>query len=237
MNILFLGASGGMGQELCRALLADGHRLVLLGRDPQKLQASFGAVAGAVACDLADVREVAAAVTRAAGLFSKVDMAIVAAGAFAEQEVFEEDRDARLQMLETNFRGTIEFCEAARPHLLQDGGGILCIYTSVAAVRARAKVALYGATKAGLDYYLDAIGQRYQDQGLHVLRVRPGFVKTAMTAGLKPPPFAAEPAETTDSVMRAIRRRRRVVYTTPVWRWVMTVIRLLPRWLLRRSGI
>ncbi|MDH3626045.1 MAG: SDR family NAD(P)-dependent oxidoreductase [Acidobacteriota bacterium] len=244
MNILFLGATGGMGQVLARALAADGHRLVLLGRDEEKLhtvragliEARPDSVVETTTCDLADPAGIPEAVERAAGCVPTVDAVVVAAGKFAEQGQLETDRAPRLQMLEVNFRSTIEFCECVRPHLLE-GGGTLCVYTSVAAVRARGSVALYGATKAGLDYYLDGIGQRYQDRGLRVVRVRPGFVKTPMTAGLKPPAIANEPEETVASVMRALRHPRHIVYTPPVWRYVMTVIRLMPRWLLRRSGI
>jgi len=66
--------------------------------------------------------------------------------------------------------------------------------------------------------------------------VKPGFVKTAMTAGLKPPPFAGEPDQVARDVVRALDKRQPVVYTPGMWRLVMFVIRLLPRFVMRKIG-
>jgi short-subunit dehydrogenase len=69
---------------------------------------------------------------------------------------------------------------------------------------------------------------------VRVICVRPGFVKTAMTAGLPVPPFAGDPDAVARVVLRAIDRGRPVVYAPPIWRWVMLAIRLLPRAVMRR---
>ena len=66
--------------------------------------------------------------------------------------------------------------------------------------------------------------------------VKPGFVKTSMTAGLEPPPFAGEPMAVAKRVLRAIDRGQPVVYAPGIWRWIMLVIRLLPRFVMRRVG-
>ena len=72
--------------------------------------------------------------------------------------------------------------------------------------------------------------------GLHVLCVKPGFVKTGMTAGLKPPPFAGEPDRVARDVIHAMDRRKPLIYTPGIWALVMLVIRLLPRFVMRRIG-
>jgi len=66
--------------------------------------------------------------------------------------------------------------------------------------------------------------------------VKPGFVKTSMTEGLKPPPFAGEPEGVARQVLRAIDRGTPVVYAPPPWALVMLVIRALPRFVMRRIG-
>ncbi len=71
---------------------------------------------------------------------------------------------------------------------------------------------------------------------LRVVCVKPGFVKTSMTSGLKPPPFAGEPDAVAADIVRAIDRGQPVVYTPRIWRLVMLVIRLLPRAVMRRIG-
>jgi decaprenylphospho-beta-D-erythro-pentofuranosid-2-ulose 2-reductase len=136
-------------------------------------------------------------------------------------------------LLAANFTNTIVFCEEARAFLLPRGG-TLCVFSSVAGERGRKPVILYGAAKAGLSRYLEGLDHKFRSAGLKVVTVRPGFVKTGMTAGLKPPPFAGTPEKVAKAVVRAIDRGTPVIYTPPMWRWVMAVIRLLPRSVMRR---
>jgi hypothetical protein len=66
--------------------------------------------------------------------------------------------------------------------------------------------------------------------------VKPGFVKTSMTEGLTPPPFAGEPEQVARIALRAIDRGTPVVYAPPIWGLIMLVIRKLPRFVMRRIG-
>jgi len=105
----------------------------------------------------------------------------------------------------------------------------------VAGDRARAPVALYGAAKAGLSHYLEGLDHGYRRAGLRTVCVKPGFVRTRMTAGLPEPPFAAEPERVARRIVRALERGTPVVYAPPIWRWVMLAVRSLPRAVLRRA--
>mgnify|MGYP005854574135 FL=1 len=159
---------------------------------------------------------------------------VVTAGVFGTQEALEADAALRQRLLAVNFAGTIELCEAARVRLLAGGGGTLCVFSSVAGDRARRRVVLYGATKAGLSYYLDGLDARYRREGLRTVCVKPGFVRTAMTAGLPEPPFAAEADAVAERALRAIDAGWPVVHAPSIWRLVMLAIRALPRAALRR---
>jgi short-subunit dehydrogenase len=159
---------------------------------------------------------------------------VITAGAFGTQEALEADAVARERVLSTNFTHTIQFCEAVRVRLLAAGGGTLCVLGSVAGDRARKPVVLYGATKAGLAYYLQGIDLRYRDQGLRVVLVKPGFVRTGMTAGLPEPPFAADADDVAPAIVKAIDRGTSQVYVPAIWRLVMLVIRWLPGAVMRR---
>jgi NAD(P)-dependent dehydrogenase (short-subunit alcohol dehydrogenase family) len=114
--------------------------------------------------------------------------------------------------------------------------GTLCVFSSVAGERGRKPVILYGAAKAGLTRYLEGLDHKFRAHGLKTICVKPGFVKTGMTLGLKPPPFAGTPEDVARRVLKAIDRGWPEVYVPWPWRWVMCVIRKLPRWVMRRIG-
>ena len=115
------------------------------------------------------------------------------------------------------------------------GGGVLCVFSSVAGDRARKPVILYGAAKAGLSYYLEGVDLKFRADGLRTVLVKPGFVRTGMTEGLREPPFAADAEDAAVAVLAAIDRRRPVVYVPFIWRLVMLGVRRIPRWLMRRT--
>jgi short-subunit dehydrogenase len=138
------------------------------------------------------------------------------------------------RLVRIDFANTVVFCEAAKKALLASGGGTLCVFSSVAGERGRKPVIIYGAAKAGLSHYLEGLDHKHRAEGLRVITVKPGFVKTSMTAGLEPPPFAGEPDDVARRVLRAIDRGAPVVYAPAIWRLIMAVIRALPRAVMRR---
>ena len=244
MRVAFLGATRGMGRSLSRLMAARGDDVFLLGRDMAGLERSArdlearagrGRV-GVALCDLEKPEGFAAALDSAESGLGGLDAVVVTAGAFAPQDALDQDPERARRMLEVDFTNTVVFCEHARRRLLARGGGTLAVFSSVAGERGRKPVVLYGAAKGGLTRYLEGLDHRFRAQGLRTVRVKPGFVKTSMTDGLPPPPFAGEPDEVARVVLRAIDRGQPVVYAPPVWRWIMLVIRRLPRFVMRRAG-
>ena len=242
MRVVLLGATRGMGRSLARRMAERGDALFLLGRQAEQLSRSArdledrGAPqpVGCAPCDLLRPDGFVVALETAVRSLGGVDTVVVTAGMFAGQGELETDAALRDRVLAADFANTIAFCEAARPALLADGRGTLCVFSSVAGDRARKPVILYGAAKAGLSHYLAGLDLKFRPLGLRVVCVKPGFVKTGMTAHLDPPPFAGDPDRVADVVLRAIDDGRRVVYAPPVWRWIMLAIRALPSAVLRR---
>lgn len=191
-------------------------------------------------CDLERPETFGPALDAAADALGGLDAVVVTAADFAPQEALEADRERMHRLLAVDFTGTVLFCDEARRRLLAaraaGGAGILCVLSSVAGERGRTPVVVYGAAKAGLTAYLEGLDHRHHREGLTVITVKPGFVKTSMTQGIDPPPFAGEPDGVARDIVRAIDRRRPVVYTPWPWRWVMLLIRHLPRAVMRRVG-
>jgi NAD(P)-dependent dehydrogenase (short-subunit alcohol dehydrogenase family) len=245
MNTTLLGATRGMGRALVRRMAERGDELFLLGRDPEDLARSAADLAarsgrdeppGIAPCDLEDPATFEPALAAAEARLGKIDTVVLTAGLFAAQEELEADPERLARLLAVDFSHAVLFCEAARKRLLASGGGTLCVFSSVAGERGRKPVVLYGAAKAGLTRYLEGLDHRFYGRGLRVVTVKPGFVKTDMTEGLPAPPFAGEPERVARDVLRALDRGTPVVYTPGAWRWVMAVIRRLPRFVMRRVG-
>lgn len=245
MKVAVLGATGGMGRALTRLMVERGDSVCVLARDVTevertigdlKARGSPGATVTAAHCDLEKPETFRKALDAAEDGLGGLDTVVVTAAVFATQEQLETDRGLAQKLLTVDFANTVVFCEEARLKLLSRGGGTLCVFSSVAGDRGRKPVVLYGAAKAGLSAYLEGLDHRFRREGLKTVCVKPGFVRTAMTEGLKVPPFAGEPDEVARLVLAGIDAGTPVVYAPPVWRWVMTAIKAMPRFAMRRVG-
>jgi decaprenylphospho-beta-D-erythro-pentofuranosid-2-ulose 2-reductase len=244
VRVAFLGATKGMGRSLARLMAARGDRLFLLGREPTDLDRSArdleerGAPAPCLthACDLEHPEDFGAALDAASKALGGLDCVVVTAGVFFTQEALEASLEATRSVTTLDFANTVLFCEEARTRLLSQGGGTLCVFSSVAGDRARTDGVIYGAAKAGLSAYLEGLDHRFRKKGLKTVCVKPGFVRTSMTAGLPVPPFATGPEEVARVVLRGIDRGAPIVYAPPIFRLIMTVIRSLPRAIMRRAS-
>ena len=245
MNVVVLGGTKGMGRALVRKLAARGDRVFLLGRSAEDLEPSVadlevrraGSGIGHALCDLEDPASFAPALDAAtAALGGKLECVVITAGLFGTQDALEADLELARRVLTVNHAHTVLFCEHARRRLLAEGGGKLVVFSSVAGDRGRKPVGLYGSSKAGLSHYLESLDHKYRADGLITVCVKPGFVRTGMTDGLKAPPFAGEPEGVADRVLKAIDAGRPMVYAPFMWGVIMTVIRSLPRFVMRRVG-
>lgn len=242
MKVAFVGATRGMGRALARRLAERGDALFLLGRDATEMARSArdlearGAPApvGHATLDLSLPAGFGEALDTADRALGRIDGLVVTGGLFARQEELATDPARLTALLHANFTGTVLLCQQTAERLAGRGGGLICAFGSVAGDRARRSNYLYGASKAGLSVFLDGLDLAYRDRGVRVLCVKPGFVRTAMTAGLPVPPFAGEPEAVARDVVRAMDGGRHQVYTPRVWGWIMLVIRALPRAILRR---
>jgi decaprenylphospho-beta-D-erythro-pentofuranosid-2-ulose 2-reductase len=243
MKAIVLGGTSGIGRAVAQRLAERGDSVFLLGRDAAELERSAAdlqarhpsrAPSGQAVCDLERPEGFAAALDAADTALGGFDTVVVTAAMFATQEALEADLELMRRLVTVNYAHTVVFCEHVRRRLLARGGGRLAVFSSVAGDRGRKPVAIYGSSKAGLATYLEALDHKFHADGLTVLCVKPGFVKTGMTAGLKPPPFAGEPDGVARDVVRALDRGQVVLYTPGMWALVMLIIRWLPRFVMRK---
>jgi len=138
----------------------------------------------------------------------------------------------------TNYSGPALFLLAGARFLGGGRQGCIIGISSVAGDRGRGSNFVYGSAKAGLTAFLSGLRNRLSRTGIHVMTVKPGFVATSMTAGMKLPPLlTAKPDEVARAILKAHRARRNIVYVKPVWRLIMTIIAMIPEPIFKRLSL
>lgn len=166
-----------------------------------------------------------------------IDVVLVAAGVLGDQESAWQDVDAALHLVDVNVRGAVLAGVVAADRLRAQGRGALVLLSSVAGERVRRSNFAYGASKAGADSFYVGLGEAVRADGVHVLVVRPGFVRSPMTAGLQEPPLAQDPGDVARAILAGLASGQRIVWVPGAMRWVMTVMRHLPYAAFRRLPV
>jgi decaprenylphospho-beta-D-erythro-pentofuranosid-2-ulose 2-reductase len=241
-RVLVLGGTS----EIALAIVEELQRLAprevaLVGRDAAGLAAAHArldgaGVAGAVVLtlDAAEVDRHAAVLAEACEQLGGVDLVVLAVGELGERGGMPEDIGRAVDILRLNTADVGSLLLHSADLLQTRGPGTIIVLSSVAAERPRRANVVYGAAKAGLDSLAQGLGDALRDRGVGLLVVRPGFVHTAMTRGLEPPPLATTAPVVGAAVSRGLRRGANTVWAPATLRWVMLALRALPRPVHRR---
>lgn len=244
-SVLVLGGTSDIARAIVRALAARRTRTVVLaGRDPAGLSSAADEARAAGATTVATLAFDAAVVERHAEVLGKAfadhgdfDLVLMAVGVLGDQVHDEADPVAAAGVIWTNFAGPAAACLVVAGALRAQGHGTLVVLSSVAGERVRRANFVYGSSKAGLDGFAQGLGDALVGSGARAMVVRPGFVRTKMTAGLKVVPMAATVEQVAEAVFSGLAKGSDVVWVPPVLRWVMMFARHLPRALFRRLPV
>ena len=187
-----LGATSGIAEATCRIWAAQGAQLFLVARNAEKLAAvaadlkTRGAsYVGTAVADLDDTDKHAELLAHAVNSLTGMDIAYLAHGILGDQPRAEQDFEHAAQILHTNFVAPVVAADVAGELLRAAPRGRAGGISSVAGDRGRKSNYLYGSSKAGLSAFLAGLRNRVDREGVTVLTIKPGPVKTAMTAGMK----------------------------------------------------
>ena len=237
--VLILGARSDIGRALARAYAARGAPVILAGRgdieaERRDLELRAGGQVRAVAFDVTD--EAPDAFFDALG--EAPGTVIMVAGLLGDQERSAADDTAAALVMNTNYAGPARYLLAAARRMAGVPDGCIIGISSVAGERGRGSNFVYGSAKAGLTALLSGLRNAHAKGGLHVITVKPGFVATQMTAGMKlPGALTAQPETVAAAILRAHERQRDVIYALGRWRLVMAVIRAIPERLFKRLSL
>jgi NADP-dependent 3-hydroxy acid dehydrogenase YdfG len=175
------GASSGIGEATARALAADGHRVALLARRLDRIEALAGELgdgALAVEADVTDRASMVAAADRVQRELGGADILVNNAGVMLLGPFGPDQHAEHRRMIETNLLGAMTATDVFLDQL-RDGEGDLVNISSVAGRTARAGNAGYAATKWGMNGWSEALRQELQP-GIRVMVVEPGAVDTEL---------------------------------------------------------
>ncbi|MGP4018473.1 decaprenylphospho-beta-D-erythro-pentofuranosid-2-ulose 2-reductase [Saccharopolyspora sp. 5N708] len=163
-----------------------------------------------------------------------IDVTLVAFGIQGDNEKGWTQVEAARAVAEINYVAPVALGVLLAEKLRKQGHGNLAVMSSPAGERARRSNFVYGSSKAGLDVFYTGLTYALSESGVKVTVIRPNFVHTKLTAGLKPPPMAQTPEQVADVIVDAVRTGKEQVYAPAQMRWVMTVLRHVPRVIFRR---
>jgi decaprenylphospho-beta-D-erythro-pentofuranosid-2-ulose 2-reductase len=241
-TIVLLGGTSEIGQAIVRRLVTPATTAVVLAaRDPGATSAFAAELRGrgvahvdAVPFEAADTTGHGALVAGLAERHGDLDLVVLAFGVLGSQQEFDADPAAGARAAIVNYAGAVSVGLAVAERFRVQGHGRLVVLSSVAGERVRKANFVYGSSKAGLDGFAQGLGDALAGSGASVLVVRPGFVRTRMTAGMPAAPLATTPEAVADAVAGGLAKGRRTVWVPAALRFVFSALRHLPGPLWRR---
>ncbi|MCA1363979.1 SDR family oxidoreductase [Bradyrhizobium sp. IC3069] len=232
-SVLVLGGSSDIGRATARAFAKAGYDVGLAGRDvgalepdAADLRARYNVVVGVHTFDVLDTASFEGFV---AGLAALPDVVISIVGLLGVQESAQSDLAQATAIMRSNYEGPALILGLFAEKFLGRGSGTLVGVSSVAGDRGRASNYVYGSAKAGFSAFLSGLRARASRGGVHVVTVKPGFVRTRMTEGMKLiGPLTVEAPVVGAAILRAVESKTDIVYVSGRWRLVMLIIKTLP---------
>lgn len=240
---IILGATSAMARAFARKLAEAGHPVIVTGRDMDELKALAADLAARGAPEATALRFDARDATTIAPILRRVELepGQISLASFVGSMPSQAEIDADPGLIESvttdNFTGPARFIAELVPLMEARAGGTVVGVTSVAGDRGRPSNYTYGAAKAAFATYLSGLRARLTRAGGHVITVKPGFTDTAMTWGVSGMFLVASPDKVAGDIMRAVEKKKNVVYTPGFWRLIMGIIRLIPEPLFKRLSL
>ncbi|MER5442366.1 decaprenylphospho-beta-D-erythro-pentofuranosid-2-ulose 2-reductase [Streptomyces sp. NPDC002790] len=242
-SLLVLGGTSEIALATARRLVARRTRTVWLAGRPSPALDEAAAGLRALGADTRtvpfDALDPTAHEETLGKLFAEgdIDMVLLAFGILGDQARDEDDPMSAVRVAQTNYTGAVSASLVCARALQSQGHGSFVVLSSAAGERARRADFIYGSSKAGLDAFTQGLGDAMHGTGVHVMIVRPGFVRSKMTAGRAEAPMATTPEAVALAIEVGLRRRSETVWVPGTLRVVMSALRHVPRPVFRRLPV
>lgn len=238
-NVLILGATSDMAIAIARHLAVKGYSITLAARNLERLTALEGDLRvrykAMVTSVQFDALHFEGHVAFYNALPEKPDIVICVFGLLGNQAEAQQNWTHCRDIIDTNYTGALSIVNVVANDFERRKKGTIVGISSVAGERGRQSNYIYGSAKAGFTTYLSGLRNRLYHHGVHVVTVKPGFVKTRMIENITTPgPITASPKQVAEKVLSAIRRKKNTVYVLSIWGLIMLVIKMIPESIFKR---
>jgi len=239
-SLLLLGGTSDIALAIARAYASRGPLRVVLAARPSERRTAAAAELSGLGCQVTEVDLDArdhgshAATIDAAFADGDVDIAVLAFGLLGDAEQAWVDPELALELAEVNYAAPVHLGVLLANKMRAQSHGRIVALSSVAGERVRRSNFVYGSTKAGFDGFFLGLGEALAEHGVRVLVVRPGFVRSKMTAGLDAAPLSVTPEQVAAATLAGLAARREVIWVPNPMRFVMSGLRHVPRPLFRK---
>ncbi|MFV0494214.1 decaprenylphospho-beta-D-erythro-pentofuranosid-2-ulose 2-reductase [Mycobacterium sp.] len=166
-----------------------------------------------------------------------IDVAIVAFGVLGDAEELWQNQRKAVQVAEINYTAAVSVGVLLGERMRAQGSGQIIAMSTVAGERVRRSNFVYGSTKAGLDGFYLGLGEALREYGVRVLVIRPGQVRTRMSADIDEAPLTVDKEYVADLAVNAAAKGKELVWAPATFRYVMMVLRHVPRKIFRKLPI
>jgi decaprenylphospho-beta-D-erythro-pentofuranosid-2-ulose 2-reductase len=243
--ILLLGGTSEIGLAICERYLQNAHARIVLaampndpGRDDAVAQMK---AAGARSVELIDFEATEPdshpKMIEQAFADGDVDVAIVAFGILGDAEELWQSQSKAVLAAEINYTAAVSVGVLLAEKMRAQGFGQIIAMSTVAGERVRRSNFVYGSTKAGLDGFYLGLSEALREYGVRVLVIRPGQVRTRMSAHVKEAPLTVDKEYVANLAVTASAKGKELVWAPAAFRYVMMVLRHVPRSIFRRLPI
>lgn len=244
-SILLLGGTSEIGLAICAEYLKKGPARITLAALPgdplREAAVAQMKAAGASQVDVVDFDALDTdghpKVIDAAWDTGDVDVAIVAFALDGDPEELWRNQRKAVRVAQVNYTAAVSVGVVVGEKMKAQGFGRIIVLSSVAGERVRRSNFVYGSTKAGLDGFYLGLGEALRPHGPRVLVIRPGMVRTKFSAHVKEAPLTVDKEDVAALAVAASQKGKELVWAPGGFRYVMMVLRHVPRAIFRRLPI
>lgn len=238
-HILILGASSDIGYELAKQSLEKGHTCTLSIKDETAKSTLQQKLPKTDAISYVEIDFEKDSPKESLQKLKKLpDTVICLIGYLGDQKKALSNLSERQKIINLNYLSLVQFLSEIAEKFKERKSGTIVGISSVAGDRGRKSNFYYGSAKAGFTAFLSGLRAELYPYNVHVITIRPGFMKTKMTAHLKLPKLITlTPDQAAKQILTAIKNKKNDIYIGKCWAYIMFIVKRIPENIFKKLNI